>query len=61
MVESLEDVGWHEHPHEVPEVDLMDHWVAGRIGQAQFQDVPIVLVDELAEDLFGLFVETVSC
>jgi hypothetical protein len=38
----------------------MDHRVAGRIGQVQFQDVPVILVDELSEDLFGLFVETVS-
>src|SRR5262245_12740606 len=38
----------------------MDHRVAGRIGQAQFQDVPIILVDELPEDLFGLFVEAMS-
>src|SRR5207245_10732933 len=38
----------------------MDRRVAGRIGQAQFQDIPVVLVDKLPEDLFGLFVETAS-
>src|SRR5262245_42406275 len=38
----------------------MDHRVASRIGQAQFQDVPVILVDELSEDLFCLFVETAS-
>src|SRR5258706_14896448 len=38
----------------------MNYRVAGRIRQAQFQDVPVVLVDELPEDLFGLFVETAS-
>src|SRR5690349_19925465 len=57
-MKRLEDVGRDEHPQEVPEVDLMHQRVAGLIGQARFQDVPVILIDELSENLFGLFVKT---
>jgi len=42
---------------EVPEVDLTVHRVVSRSGQTHFQDVAVALVDELPEDLPGLFIE----